>query len=151
MAAGNVVLFSNALLEITKKSFDLSADTIIAALVAAAYTPAPDTHKLWSDVSANELATGGGYTAGGIALTSQTMTLTAALSTFTAANISWTNATLTAKYCVLSRRAGASLVAGDLLLGYVDLNSGGGSLSPVAGTLAVNWNASGILTFVHSP
>jgi hypothetical protein len=151
MAAGSVTLYSNALLEISKKQFDLSADTIVAVLLAATYTPAPDTHKLWSDVSANELPTAGGYTAGGVALTGQTMTLTGAVSTFTAANVSWAAATLTAKYCALVHRAAGALVAGDLLLAYVDLNSGGGSLSPTSGTLAVNWNASGICTFSHTP
>lgn len=46
------------------------SNDIRAALVAGTYTPA-DTHDFWNDVVANELATGGGYTANGLALASK--------------------------------------------------------------------------------
>jgi hypothetical protein len=45
---------------------NLASDTIRAHLLSTALDPADDT---WSDVSADELSTSGGYTSGGIALT----------------------------------------------------------------------------------
>lgn len=48
---------------------DLEQVTCKLALVTDAFTPNRDTHDFWDDVSANELANGGGYTTGGITLT----------------------------------------------------------------------------------
>lgn len=53
------------------------SNDIRAALVAGTYTPA-DTHDFWNDVVANELATGGGYTANGLALASKAWAYVAA-------------------------------------------------------------------------
>src|ERR1700761_311414 len=47
-------------------------------------------------LTSSELATSGGYTQGGAALTTKTETLSSATATFTGANISWTSATFTA-------------------------------------------------------
>lgn len=55
----------------------LIAHTFSARLLTTAYTPNLDTHDDWADVSANEAA-GTGYTAGGQALASKTVTFTAA-------------------------------------------------------------------------
>lgn len=45
---------------------NLSSDTFRARLITSALDPADDT---WSDISADEVTTGGGYTSGGVALT----------------------------------------------------------------------------------
>lgn len=45
---------------------DFSSDTFKARLITSALDPADDT---WSDISADELTTSGGYTSGGISLT----------------------------------------------------------------------------------
>jgi hypothetical protein len=42
---------------------DLDTDTLKLALVTSSYTPST-THDEWADVSANEVATGSGYTTG---------------------------------------------------------------------------------------
>lgn len=55
---------------------DFLSDTIKAALTTSAYTPNLDTHETFADVT-NEI-TGTGYTAGGVALASKTITYTAA-------------------------------------------------------------------------
>ena len=151
MAAGAWTVYSNAALEISKKQMDLSADTFVLTLITNSYTPNANTDALWSAVSANELTTAGGYTAGGVALTSVTDTLATATVTFTSANPSW--ATFTAgpfRYGVIVHRAGGSLVAGDLLLCYSDLG-GGSSITGTGGTFTVTMNASGIFTITHSP
>lgn len=150
MAGSAFTVYSNAALEITKGQMNLSTDTFIMALITNTYVPAPNTDALWSAVSANELPTGSGYTAGGVVLASQTNTLTGAVVTFTAASPTWT--TFSAgpfRYGVISRRAGAALVAGDLLLCFSDL--AGGPISGAGGTYTVTINASGIFQVSHSP
>jgi hypothetical protein len=151
MAAGAFTLYSNAVLNITKGQMNLSSDTFIMALIGNGYTPAPNTDALWSAVSANELASGGGYTQGGVVLASETDTLTTATVTFTAASPSWSSFTAGPfRYAVIARRAGASLVAGDLLLCYSDL-SGGGTITGSGGTYTITISASGIFQATHTP
>jgi hypothetical protein len=56
---------------------DYLSDTIKIALLTNAYTPGLDTHEVYSDLT-SEVASGGGYTTGGNALASKTLTVTAA-------------------------------------------------------------------------
>ncbi len=151
MAAGAWTVFSNAMLGMSKGSFNLSTDTYVIILVTNSWTPAPDTNILYSAVSANELTTAGGYTVGGLVLASETDTLTAGTVTFTTASPAWT--TFSAgpfRYGVIVRRAGGALVAGDLLLCYSDLG-GGTSITGTGGTFTVTIAGGGIFTLTHSP
>lgn len=151
MAAGAWTVYSNAALSMSKASFNLSTDNYNIILVTNSYTPAPNTDSTYANVSANELSTAGGYTNGGQTLTSVSDTLTAATVTFTSANPSWASFTAGPfRYGVIVRRAGGSLVSGDLLLCYSDLG-GGSSISGAGGTFTVTINASGIFTITHSP
>jgi hypothetical protein len=147
MAAGNFTVYGLAKEAALEGLIDFDTDTFVAILVTSSYTPSVNADDTYSDVSANELPTAGGYTAGGQVISPLTVSHSAGTVTVdSATNPSWGSSTLTAKYLVVVRRAGGSLVAGDLLVGYVDLNDGGGSVSTVAGTLSVTWNASGIFT-----
>ncbi len=149
MAAGNFIPFTANMTDVLMSGgIDLDSDTIVAVLLSASYTPGRTTHSTWADLSAYELATGSGYTAGGSALANKTMTHSGGTGTWDADDVSWTTATLTAKYVALVRRAGGSLVSGDLLIGYMDLNTAGGSstVSSTNSTFAVQWSASGIMT-----
>jgi hypothetical protein len=151
MAAGAFTLYSNAVLSITMGAMNLSSDSFVMTLVGNSYTPAPNTDALWSAVSANELTTAGGYTAGGVLLASEMDTLIAGTVTFKATSPSW--ATFSAgpfRYAVISRRAGGSLIAGDLLLCYSDL-TGGGTITGSGGTYTVSIGSSGIFQATHSP
>jgi hypothetical protein len=56
---------------------DYLSDTIKLALLDNGHTPALDTHEVFSDVEADEIA-GTGYTAGGTTLGSKTLTVTPA-------------------------------------------------------------------------
>ena len=150
MPAGPFIPFSAAVEAVTKANLDLDGSTIVATLHGASWTPAVNADDTWSDLSASEFATAGGYTAGGQALTSITVTRAAAVTTFDAADVTWSALTMSnVKYLVLTRRAGGSLVAGDLLLAYMELEAGG-VVSPSAQNLTVAWNASGIITFTRS-
>jgi hypothetical protein len=150
MPAGNVLMYGAALERLVEGGIDLDANTFVCTLHTSGYTPAQGTHGLWSDVSGSQLSTAAGYTAGGVALTSVTSTRSGLVTTFDAADVSWTTATFTAKYAVITMRAGGSLVSGDFLLGYFDLETGGGSVTAGGGTFTIQWNASGIFTFTAS-
>jgi len=148
MAAGNFIPYTTNMTDpVVSGGIDLDSDTIVCVLLGSGYTPARTTHATWADVSAEEIS-GTGYTAGGQALANKTMTHSSGTGTFDADNVVWSTATITAKYAVLVRRAGASLVSGDLLIGYVDLNTASGSatVSSTAADFTVAWNASGIAT-----
>lgn len=151
MAAGSFTVYSNAALELGKANFNLASDTFVMVLMTSSYTPAPNTDQQWSDILANQVATGGGYTTGGVVLSGVTFTLSTATSTFTCTAPAWAAFTATFKYAVIVRRAGGALANGDLLLCYADANSGGGSITGGGGTLTITPNASGIFTITHSP
>lgn len=149
MPAGNVIPYTiNMTDPVVSGGIDLDSDTIVCVLLANTYTPSRTGHALWSDVSTHELATGSGYTAGGVALANKSMTHSGGTGTFDADDVSWPNATITAKYAVLVRRAGGSLASGDLLVAYVDLEtaSGTATVSSLNAAFTVQWNANGILT-----
>lgn len=55
-----------------------ASDSIFAALLTTAYTPAQDADDFWNDISANELASGSGYTTNGAAVSGRSITYTAA-------------------------------------------------------------------------
>ncbi len=146
MPAGNVIPYTIGLQGINRGLIDLDTDTIVCVLLTSSYTPNRTAHDTWSDVSAAEVATGGGYTAGGEALANKAVTHNAGTVTFDADDVSWSSATITAKYAALVKRAAGALDPGDLLVAYVDLDTGGGSVTSTASTFAVAWNAAGILT-----
>ena len=62
------------------------------ALVSSAYTPANGTDEVWADASGSEIASGNGYTTGGIALTGVALTQTSGTVKFTASASVWTAA-----------------------------------------------------------
>ena len=150
MAASAYTVYSNAALEMGNGSFDLNADTYVATLVTNSYTPNANTDAQWSAVSANEVATGGGYTAGGVVLSGVSSTLATATVTFTFTSPTWASFSATFRYIVIVRRAGGSLASSDLLLCYCDA-TGGGSITGGGGTLTITTNASGAFTITHSP
>jgi hypothetical protein len=145
MPASAFTTYGAAIEAIARANLDLDGSTFVATLHGASYTPQADVDDEWSDVSASELVTGNGYTAGGVALTSVTVTRSGATVTFDAADVSWPNSTLTAKWVVVTRRAGASLAASDRLVGFCELETGG-TVSTTNGTLSVQWNAAGLFT-----
>lgn len=102
-------------------AIDYLTDTIKVALCTTTYTPDPDTHETYSDVT-NELATANGYTNGGYTLASKTATYSAASNktVFDAADPTWTasGGSLVFRYAVFYKSTG---VAGTSpLIGYLD-------------------------------
>lgn len=74
MAAGTFLIYGENKDRISQR--DLLTATVKLALVTSAYTPniASNGHGVWADVSANEIAAGFGYTAGGVTLATDVST-----------------------------------------------------------------------------
>jgi hypothetical protein len=129
------------------KEADLDTDTIKCALSNTAYTYAA-THKYFDAAPFNsawtELSTANGYTAGGVALTSPTIT-NGQTTSWTAGNAVWTSSgTLSATSAVVyDSTPGAGVKP---LISYVLF---GGTVTAASGaTLTIAWNASGIISVV---
>ena len=118
---------------------DFANDTLKVILLADTYTPNIDTDEFYDDISAHELGTAGGYTAGGATISGKSVTVDTAnnKSVFDCADPSWTadGTGFTARYAALYKDTG---VAGTSpLIAYWDF---GGNQNPVsiAFTLIVN-------------
>lgn len=94
MAAGAIIIPNKAKLNLLNATNLLGANAanFKLALVTSAWTPDnSDTgNEVWADVSANEIANGGGYTTGGIALTSVTLSQSGGTVKFTSGAAQWT-------------------------------------------------------------
>jgi len=134
-------LYGQLMAKAFNKEVDFDSDTVKVMLTTSSYTPNQDTHVYKSDVT-NEV-TGTGYTAGGQALTSKTVTYDSATNTviLDAADTVWASSTITARYAVIYDDAGAS-DASKVLLGYVDFGS---DQSSTSGNFTLTWDATGII------
>jgi hypothetical protein len=145
MAAGSFVLYDSAKEAIIDSTFNLetAGDTIVAALVLSGYTPA-STHSTWNDAVA-QVVLDGDYAPQVVA--GQAVTEAGGTVTFDANDVSFGDpVTITAKYIILIKRVGGTLATSDPLIGYMNLDTGGGSVSSTNAQFQVNWNASGIFT-----
>ena len=131
---------------------NLKEDTIKLALVASTYTPDLDAHTIWGDVSANEVADGDGYTAGGEALTGVTLTRVGAITTFGADNVTWIELTKTFRYGVLyvdatkaDPEGGADIV--NPLYAYVLFDDTPADIEVSGTDWVVQWSSAGISKF----
>jgi hypothetical protein len=135
------LIYNAAKKNLINGTIDLDTDTIKAMLVTSTYAPNIDTHAFRSDVT-NEVV-GTGYTAGGAALTTKTVTQdnTNDRAVFDADDVVWAAATITARAAVLYKSRGG-LASADELIGYWDF---GADITSTAAAFTVQWNASGIL------
>lgn len=126
MAVGNFTLYNTgkeSLLTDNVNQIDWAADTIVAVLLGTGYTPLT-THSTYADMSAQVIADAG-YAP--VVLTGKTSVNTAGTILWDCADISFgTNVSLTAKYVAIVKRAAGALAGSDRLIGYCDLNVGGG-------------------------
>jgi len=131
-------------LSLANKEIDLDSDTLKVMLCTSSYTPNQDTHRYKSDVT-NEIS-GTGYTAGGLALTSVTVSYDAPTTTFKldAADPTWPTSTITARYAVFYDATPAT-DATRPLIAYVDF---GADVTSSGGPFTDTLDANGILNLV---
>jgi hypothetical protein len=120
---------------------DLDGDTIKLALLTSSYTPDQDAHDFFDDVSANEVAASGTYSAGGATLTvTLTQDNTDDEGVFDATDVSFTSATITARYAVIYKSTGNA--ATSPLICLIDFGS---SIVSTGGTFTITFAAEGII------
>ena len=115
------------------KEVDLEADAIKVALYNSShsFTAGDNVYTVTNEIS------GTGYTAGGAALASKTVTQ-AATTKWDATDVTWTSATFTAYFAVIYD----STVTNDLIA-TIDF---GGAQTVSSGTFTIQWHADGIIT-----
>jgi hypothetical protein len=126
------IVFDSVLTDISSADIDFGVDTFKIMLVTSAYVPNQATHNRRDDVT-NELATAGGYTAGGatIACTPSTAPRERILTFAVAA---WATATFsTAGAVIYKARGGAS--SADEIICYLDF---GGTVTGTGSTFSVS-------------
>ena len=130
-----------------QKKIDIDSDTLKVMLLSA-YTYA-DTHQYVSNVkAAGTEASGTGYTAGGATLSSVTWSRSGLVYTLDAADPSWTTTggSLAAAWAVIYDSTPGT-DATNPVIGYINLDGSGGTLTSSNGTFTITINASGIATF----
>lgn len=143
MARGDVVLFEEFVREEGEGVHNFSTDTLKLGIIDNTVTPtAADATPRWSDYSANEVATAGGYTANGETLANVTWTEVGGTATLDADNVSLAqNASgFTDGYWGILYNDSAT---NDEAIAFIDL---GGPISEQNGPVSINFNAAGIFT-----
>jgi hypothetical protein len=121
-------------------AIDFSSDTFKIILMQSGFKFNKDTHHGYADVSASELSTGNGYTAGGATLAGVTVTED---DTDNRTEITWNNATWTASGGSIGPSPGAIIYddtvttpTADPILGYIDF--GGDQTQADVGTATIS-------------
>lgn len=137
------LVYNSAKTDIANGDIVFDADTFYALLVTDTYTPDRDSHNRRDDVT-NEVANGNGYTTGGAALTSVTVTQdnTNDRVVIDAADLTWSSSTITARGCVIYKRRGGASSADELVCAITF----GSDYASSAGNFTIQWPAAGFLT-----
>lgn len=90
MSAGAFIPYDFLAKYLFNGTVDLDTSTINVALAKSSYVPDGVNHDTWSDVSGDEIASGHGYTTGGVALASITFAAVTGGYKFSTANATWT-------------------------------------------------------------
>lgn len=123
-------------------AINFASDTFKLMLLSASHTTDIDAQVFIDDVSANEVAASGTYSAGGV-----TLTLTASTDdtndkgVLDATDVSFTSATISARYAAWYKDTGTPGTSP--IVAIYDLGS---TIASTGGTFAITINASGLLT-----
>lgn len=121
-------------------AIDIDTDTIKCALVTSSYTPSA-AHDEWADVSANEVATGDGYTTGGATVSG--FSVTDAM--IDCSDISWAALTKTFRYAVFYKSgSGGGLT--NPLIAYALMDTTPADTVVISNTYNIVINGSGLFT-----
>lgn len=114
---------------------DLDTDTLKLALVTSSYTPST-AHDEWADVSANEVASGAGYTTGGVTLASPVATN----DNIDYADVTWTALTKTFRYAVCYKSGSGGGLTNPLLF-YILLDTTPADVVSSGSNYTIQWNS----------
>jgi len=114
---------------------DLDTDTLKVALVTSSYTP-NTAHDEWADVSANEVATGNGYTTGGATLSNPVVTN----NNIDYDDVVWTALTKNFRYAVIYKSGSGGGLTNPLIC-YLLLDSSPADVVSTGSNYSIQWNA----------
>lgn len=114
---------------------DLDTDTLKLALVTSSYTPST-AHDEWADVSTNEVATGSGYTTGGVTLANPVATN----DNIDFDDVTWTSLTKTFRYAVAYKSGSGGGLTNPLLF-YILLDSTPADIVSSGSNYTIQWNS----------
>jgi hypothetical protein len=123
-------------------TFDMNSNSFKMTLHTSTYTPSASGHSVYANLT-NELSTANGYTNGGLALTSVTLTRTALNDVFTSAAPVWTasGGSIVCRYGVI-RAVGTLNARVDPLVCWILLDSAPADVTTTAtNTLTVTPHA----------
>ena len=146
MARGDLTIFEEFVGQIGGEHHNFASDVLKLGIINNTAAPtAADATPTWSDYSANEVATTGGYTANGETVGSVTWAEVAGTATLDGANVSLTqNASgfTDGHWGILYNDTSTT----DMAIAFVNFRDGTTPINETTGPIAINWNASGILT-----
>jgi len=116
-------------------------DVIRCTLHGMLYAPSKTAHDYVDDLT-NEVAAGGAYATGGVALTTKTIAVTGSVIKLDADDAVWAASTITAEVAVVSDRTPAT-AATQPLISYHD---NAAPVSSIGGEFRVQWAAAGIVS-----
>lgn len=125
---------------------DFDTNDLYLSLHTSTYTPDAENHDFYNDVT-NEVS-GTNYSAGGVKLTTVSLTRSTTTVTLDADDVTWTQHAAgfsNARYGVLRMSTGNA--ATSPLIGYINF---GADVGNTAADMVVKWNASGISTWTIS-
>lgn len=117
-------------------TIDWDTDTIKAALVTSSYTFSA-SHTVWADASTYEIASGNGYTTGGVTLTNS-----ADNTKLDSTDITWTGLTATFRGIVLYKLGTANSLVNPLIA-FIDF---GEDVVLTSSSPLFIWSASGVFS-----
>lgn len=122
-------------------AINLASDTIKMMLLTSSYTPDIDADVFIDDISANEVAASGSYSAGGVTLTKSSSTDdTDDEGVFDASDVTITSATISARYAAIYKDTGTPSTSP--IIAIVDFGS---TITSTGSTFTITWNGEGIL------
>jgi len=137
-------IFNRAKKKLLDAGINLGTDTIKVALLDSNYVPNIDTDEFFSGISADELGTANGYTAGGSTLAGKATTVDTVndRAVFDANDVSWTlTGPITFRYAVMYKDTGNPATSPVIMVE----DFGAGGVTAPAGTLTLQFNANGII------
>ena len=144
MTVSAFLLTNPGSLAVEDGTIDLGAGAFSGVLVLSAHTPSLANDNIYSDISVNECADGD------YADTVATLTVSEAAGVVTVdmAQVDYgASVTIGARYFYIVQGTAGALGAGDLILGYMDLNDGQTiDVESIASDFKVDANASGLYT-----
>jgi hypothetical protein len=126
-------------------TLDLDSDNLKLALLTSGYS-INTGHTVFTDVSANEVSNGNGYTTGGILLANKVMSYTGATGKLTADNPVWSALTKTFRWALLYANKTVGPIVDPLVLAVL-LDNTPADIVVSGADYSIQWhNTNGILT-----